>query len=330
MAEFKLGLFGGGIIARAHVAAAKASAGRVKIAAIVDPSDAARKTVGDATGARQFASAEEFFGAARRERLVDGVMVCTPPNARLPIVRAALAQDLAVFVEKPLAHTLDEARGLVDLAAKHPNLATIVGYCHRFVPAVIEMKKQIDDGSLGKVVRFENIFASWNPAMKQRWTSDPAISGGGSLIDTGSHSLDLFAHLFGPATVECAVVHHEWPGRGESNATLLLRGNGQHNRVTGVIQSGWLEPARFTITVVGTAGLLHYDYDKPRELLHRRSEGGGEVIAVESHELRFERQINAFADIAQGRTPSVNLASFADGLRVAEHVDEAMKRATVI
>ncbi|MGB7161092.1 MAG: Gfo/Idh/MocA family oxidoreductase, partial [Tepidisphaeraceae bacterium] len=222
MSEFAVALIGGGNIARAHVAAAKESGGRIRIAAVVDPSDVARQGIIRATGAAGFASIEQLL-ASPKVNAVRGAVVCTPPNARLPIVAALLERGIATLVEKPLAHTLADARKLDELAARHAKTVTAVGYCHRFTPAIVEMKRRIEAGEIGEISRFENTFAAPNPAMQSHWMSDRNVSGGGSFIDTGCHSLDLFLHLLGEGEVVGATFHHAWPGRGESSATVLLR-----------------------------------------------------------------------------------------------------------
>jgi predicted dehydrogenase len=180
------------------------------------------------------------------------------------------------------------------------------------------------------MLRFENTFACSIPGMKDKWMSDPAVSGGGSFIDTGCHSLDLYYHLFGEGKVVGATLHREWPNRGESNASVLLRGTGKFAGVAGVIQSGWLEPARFAVTVVGSKGLLTYDYDKPTELLHVPSDGPAKVLPVESHEIRFDRQLAAFADRCTGGQTGAQMADFAQAAKVAEMVDAVLKSAVVI
>jgi predicted dehydrogenase len=327
---FHLAIVGGGGISRAHVHAAKSSSGTIVISAVVDPAETARKAVADATGARPFPNIDELLAAESDEKVLDGIVVCTPPSVRIPIVAAALGRGIAVLSEKPLAHTPTDAQQLARMSSDYKNATAVVGYCHRFVPAVREMKRQIEAGELGTMLRFENTFACSIPGMKDRWMSDPAVSGGGSFIDTGCHSLDLYNYLFGQADVVGATIHREWRGRGESNATVLLRGTGKFAGMSAVIQSGWLEPARFTLTVVGTKGLLRYDYDRPTELVRVPSEGSSRVLPVESHELRFDRQLAAFADRATGGPLGDEMADFAQGAKVAAMVDEVLKSAVVI
>ncbi len=327
MSGLAVALIGGGNIAKAHVAAAKESGGRVRIAAVVDPSDAARESIIRETGAVGFASTEALLASAEAAS-VRAAIVATPPNARVPIVQMLLERGIAVLVEKPLAHTLSDAHRLNELALRHRKVVTAVGYCHRFTPAIVAMKKLLDVGEIGDVSRFESTFAAPLPNMQSHWMSDPAVSGGGSFIDTGCHSLDLFLHLLGEGEICSATFHHAWPARGESSATVHLRQRAasRSGRAAGVIQSGWLEPARFVVTLVGSKGSLHYDYDRPAELLHRSNAGDAQKIEVEDHGLRFTLQLQAFADavLSERRPP---LAGFADALATAALVDAAHKAA---
>ncbi len=327
MRELAVALIGGGNIAKAHVAAAKESGGRVRIAAVVDPVDAAREAIIRDTGAAGFASIDALLASPEASG-IRAAIVATPPNTRLRIVRSLVERDIAVLAEKPLAHTFSDAQRLNDLAQRHPHVVTAVGYCHRFTPAIAEMKKRLQAGEIGEVSRFENTFACYLPKMRSHWMSDPAVSGGGSFIDTGCHSLDLFLHLLGQGEIRSATFHHAWPGRGESGATVHLRQTGGPGApsAAGVIQSGWLEPARFVVTVVGANGSLHYDYDRPTELLHRSNDGETRKIEVEDHGLRFTLQLRAFADAVLNRSPT-QLASFGDALVIAALVDAAQTAA---
>jgi predicted dehydrogenase len=323
---FRIAIVGAGVISRAHIAAAKATHGAVVVTAVIDPDERARRAAADAANAKPFASFDEFL-AAPDSSGADwdlGVIVCTPPSVRIPIIEPALRHGLHVLVEKPLAHTVADAHELNIIAARYNRRSSFVGYCHRFTPAVVEMRRRIRAGEIGTVTRFENTFAGPLPQMRDHWMSDRVVSGGGSFLDTGSHSLDLFNFLAGGGYPEAAVFYYAWPGRGESSATVLLRGE---EGVAGVIQSSWTEPARFIVTVVGTGGALSYDYDRPTELRLRLNDGRDEVIPVESHEVRFQRQLEAFALAAGGRGSAVQPATFIAGRNVAETAEAVQKLA---
>jgi predicted dehydrogenase len=326
-----IAIIGAGNISKAHLSAAAALKGTVTIGAVVEPQAEKRKAALAQTGAKGFESPEQFF-ASNPKSIVAGVMVCTPPNVRLNPVGKSLQLGLGVFVEKPIASKLSDAQALLGMSYQYRMVPTMVGYCHRFVPAVIEMKKRADAGELGSLIRFENTFASWLPGMEQSWMSDPAVSGGGSFIDTGCHSLDLFRYLVGDGAIISSHYQELWKGRGETAATVLVRAakTAKHNKVVGQIQSGWMEPGRFTLSITGTKGSLSYDYDAPTQLIHTPSEGPRQTISVESHELRFERQLQAFAQILQGQPPSTKPASFDDATQVAKLVDEAGRGKAII
>lgn len=327
-----LGLIGFGAISRAHVAAARDAGDRVHLMAVADPADQARKAAAEIVGDSVFASTEELLDHIGDQ--LDAVVVCTPPSMRLEIIEQALKRGVAVLAEKPLAHTAEIARRLVQVAGAYPSIPTAVAYCHRFVPAVREIRRRLEAGDLGTPLRVENVFAGWNPMMKDRWMSDPQVSGGGSFLDTGCHSLDLFQYLIGPAQVEAAVFHQRWTGRGDSNATVMVTSNGHirpelanligKHRVTGLISSGWVEPTRFSLEVVGTEGLMRYDYEQPEVLLHQPSEGPAQQIKVESHEVRFTHQMFAFADLVSDPTTQTDLAGFAEAFQVSDLADKAM------
>lgn len=328
MSEIRLAIIGAGIIADAHLAAAAASQ-RVKIVAVVEPVQERREALARRAGAAPFADLNTLLQDKTARAGVDAAVICTPPSIRKELVEAALKAGLPVLVEKPLAHCVSDAQELVRLAERYPNTPTAVAFCHRFTPAIREMKRMIERGDLGALVRFENVFACWHPTMQNHWMSDPSKSGGGSLLDTGCHGLDIFHYLVGVSQTDAAVLSHQWPGRGDSNATLLVHHGSSSTGtppVAGILCSGWAEPARFIVTIVGTDGLLTYDFEKPEELLWSRSTEPAQILKVETHETRFRHQLEAFADLIQDPSSAKGLASFEDGLAVAVTLQDAKEQ----
>lgn len=328
MSEIRIAIIGAGIIAGAHVAAAKAS-GRVKITAVVEPEAERRHALAKNLRAAPFADLNELLRDDKACADVDALLICTPPSIRKGLVEMALSAGLPVMVEKPLAHCVADAQDLVGLATRYPNTPTAVAFCHRFTAGIREMKRIIERGDLGTLIRFENVFACWHPKMRDHWMSDPGKSGGGSLMDTACHGVDIFHYLVGVSQTDAAVLSHQWPGRGDSNATLLIHHGSSSTGtppVAGVLCSGWAEPARFVVTVVGTDGLLTYDFDKPEQLLWSRSTEPAQTVIVETHETRFQRQLEAFADLVHDPSKPSELATFEDGLAVAVTLQDAKEQ----
>lgn len=318
----KVGLIGCGGIARAHLGGMR-EAGTFRVVAAVDPASDAREALAERTGATPYPSMDQMLERIDPADTPEVLVLCTPPSARLGIVTQALHRGLPVLIEKPLAHTLADAQRLADLAQQHAKVPLAVGFCHRFTPAVRVMAEWLEQGKLGQAVRLENTFVADLPHMADHWMSDPQRSGGGAVIDTGSHSLDLFTHLLGPTEVRSAVLRHAWPGRGESNASLLLTST--QTPVAGQIAVGWQEPSRFTVKLVGTEGVLEYDFDLPETLTHTDRQGQTHTLPVETHEVRFQRQLEAFAQRVRGeQTPATAwLASVEDGVAAARLVAQA-------
>jgi len=138
---------------------------------------------------------------------LDVVDVCTPNYLHREKVERALKSGLAVYCEKPLASTLEDARAMADLAETTSAL-TQVAFVLRYVPAIRQMKAMIDAGEIGQVFHFRaRIFhgSYLDPNRPMSWRLRDAQSGGGALMDLGAHLVDLTRYLLGDIATVRAV-----------------------------------------------------------------------------------------------------------------------------
>lgn len=191
--KLRVGIAGCGKIASAHFAAYQ-KADEADVVAVYDHVTSAAERFAEQAGAHVTQSIEEMIEKHR----LDAVSICTPPAVHMENCLPFLNAGIPVLCEKPLEVN---AASAADLSAEVKKSGTLfmVAFCHRFHPAIIELKRLIEDGQLGNPLLFRNIFGGFVPLSGNHRT-DPAISGGGCLIDHCCHSIDLFRFLAGDPT----------------------------------------------------------------------------------------------------------------------------------
>lgn len=138
-----------------------------------------------------------------------------PNDAHAEPTIAAAQAGKHVFCEKPLARTAEEAKTMLD-AVKKAGVKHMVAYNYRFVPAIIQAKKLIESGALGRIYHFRGIYLQeWimDPTLPKIWRLDKALAGSGALGDIGSHVLDLARFLVGEPTTVSALTRTFIPER---------------------------------------------------------------------------------------------------------------------
>ena len=130
---------------------------------------------------------------------LDLIVVASPNKSHIPLAAAAIEAGCAVVVDKPLAVTAEQGRGLVELARDRGRLLSVFQN-RRWDGDFRTIAEIIGSGRLGRVNRFESRFERWRPQLKGGWReSVDRAEGSGLLYDLGSHLVDQALTLFGPA-----------------------------------------------------------------------------------------------------------------------------------
>ena len=186
----RLGFLGVGWIGRSRMESLAAT-GSAEVAAVADVDaslrDAALAAAPDATAV---ASLDELL-----ELGLDGVVIATPSALHAEQAVAALDRGLAVFCQKPLGRDAAETRRVVD-AARAADRLLAVDLSYRHVEAVLAARDALP--SIGHVYAVDLVFHNaYGP--DKPWFTQRRLSGGGCVIDLGTHLLDLALWLTGSA-----------------------------------------------------------------------------------------------------------------------------------
>jgi predicted dehydrogenase len=222
MAELRGAVIGYGLAGSVfHAPLIDATPG-LKVSAVVtgnpERQEAARLAYPDSTVA---ADPEEVFEHADAH---DFVVVAAPNDVHVVLARRALDVGMPVVVDKPLAPTADEARSLVE-HAEELGVPITVYMNRRWDSDQLTLRRLLEEGRLGTVLRFESRFERWRPALSEprpwRETSSPE-AGGGILLDLGSHLVDQAILLFGKAERVYAELADRRGGGADDDAFVAL------------------------------------------------------------------------------------------------------------
>jgi scyllo-inositol 2-dehydrogenase (NADP+) len=171
-------------------------------------------------GVRIEAGPEGVFERAGEHDLV---VVATPNHTHADLASRAIDAGLAVVVDKPLAPSSEVAAALVD-RAERAGTPLAVFHNRRWDSDQLTLRRLIDDGTLGEVLRYESRFERWRPEPRPgSWRqATPPERGGGLLLDLGTHLVDQALQLFGPVRSVHGEVEHRRGGPADDDAFVAL------------------------------------------------------------------------------------------------------------
>lgn len=156
---------------------------------------------------------------------IDIAFVCTPNNITPDATIYALEHGCHVFCEKPPGRNLNDIQRIVTVEQKYPGRKLIFGFNHRYHPGIADAKAIVESGAMGNLLWLRGVYGkSGGNDFEKSWRNDPAIGGGGILLDQGIHMLDLFRFFCGdfPEVIGMTTTAY-WTIPVEDNAFVLLR-----------------------------------------------------------------------------------------------------------
>lgn len=162
---------------------------------------------------------------------IDAIYIATPPESHAFYTIEAARHGKAVYVEKPMATTAQEARDMIAACREH-QVPLFVAYYRRGQPKFLKARELLRQGAIGQVMSFQYLYATppLEPIPDRPWLMDPKLSGGGLLYDVGSHMVDTTLMLLGePEEVigRSANLGRRWEVNDVSSALFRLK-NGIH------------------------------------------------------------------------------------------------------
>ncbi|HEX5621791.1 MAG TPA: Gfo/Idh/MocA family oxidoreductase, partial [Solirubrobacteraceae bacterium] len=186
----RVALLGGGFMARTHAAVYAGLRERAEVATVC------ALTGGEAIAADLGAAVATDWEEVVAAPDIDAVDICLPTPLHTPVALRALAAGKHVLLEKPIALSLDDADA-IGAAADAAGRVLMVGHVLRYFPEILELRRRLDTGELGRPLSATALRLSAPPDWNQ-WMLDPAKSGG-VLVDMMIHDFDIVAALLGPA-----------------------------------------------------------------------------------------------------------------------------------
>jgi predicted dehydrogenase len=247
----RIGLVGYGFGGRYFHAPLLAAAAECEFLGVVTNSPERRSAF-----AEQFPDATAFDSLQQLQAAgAEAVTVSTPAATHIELTQQALRLGLAVVCDKPFALDAASARETV-LLSEELQIPLTVYQNRRWDSDFLTVGKALADGVLGDAVRFESRFERFAP------DPGPPASGGGTLLDFGSHLVDQALILLGPAESVYAEMHTSphTPGLDDDAFIAITHANGLHSRLGG----SWRENApgpRFRVTGTAASYVNVHDMD---------------------------------------------------------------------
>jgi len=217
-------------------------------AQLVAVADANIPVLGEVSSVYRTRAYRDFQEMLIREK-PDAVSIAVPTHLHFDITAAVLKAGCHALVEKPIAGTIEQARELIAIAAQSDKLL-MIGHVERYNPAILDLKRRLEAGDLGRVFHIHARRLSPFPSR---------MNDIGVVLDLATHDVDIMRLLTGSEVARLyAETKQELHGGNEDLFNGLLR---FQDDTLGLLEVGWLTPTKIReLYVTGDRGMFQANY----------------------------------------------------------------------
>lgn len=214
----KVAIIGCGLIGDKR---AKSFLGKAILVACADINIEAAKKIAERYGNIPYYSDAESL---LKNTECDIVILSTSHNSLPVLLKTCLEHNKHVLVEKPAGRFAEELEPLSELAIKN-KCKVHIGFNHRYHRAFLKANEIFESGNLGEMMFIRARYGHGGRiGYNKEWRSNPHLSGGGELIDQGSHLIDLSRMFLGDfSEVNGIACNYFWEMPVDDNAFITLR-----------------------------------------------------------------------------------------------------------
>ena len=214
----KWGVIGsGGIAQRRTIPEGIVPAEHAELTAVYDINEKVNTIVAKKFNSKAVSGIQELIDSD-----IDAVYISSPVYLHLEHVVACAKGKKHILCEKPLGMSVEEVEKMIQVCNQEGVLLG-TGLMMRFLAQHQAALQIISEGKLGKPVYGRAQLSCWYPPIEAAWRQDPSMSGGGSLMDMGSHCIDLLEMFFGKVkSVSCFINNNVHSYKSEDSAIVSL------------------------------------------------------------------------------------------------------------
>ena len=198
-----------------------------------------------------------------KKHKLDVVLIAVPTELHKKITMDCIREGINVFVEKPIAGSISDAKEMIEFADKHKKLL-MIGHIERFNPVVTQIKKFIKEKMLGDIYLVNTIRAGPYPKR---------IRNVGVLIDLAVHDIDILHYLIGD-------IERIYSQLILSNEEVIYCNSlfKMQNDVRGSCEFSWVSPKKTrTIHLYGVKGVIEGNYHDQTLRFYENPEANAEI-----------------------------------------------------